>query len=259
MANPRNTNEELYAAQKFARVVMGTNSVDVVSNDRPGIVEGLQDVFGYFAGGINTWDLANSSTVMVVSANLTEEQNVLGVPIKRAVREGTQKLIVIDSREVELTRYAHLWLRPYPGTDPVLLGGLLRVIIDSGLADHRFHQRALGRLGRVGLVAGAVHAGGGVVRDGRAYRAYRAGGAAIRDRRIGGSVATGWRQLNRPARAAQPPGSPRRWRLQPGTWASRGQASCPSTMAPTSRAPGIWAHGQRRFRVSSSRPGSGGP
>ena len=138
MANPRNTNEELYAAQKFARVVMGTNSVDVVSNDRPGIVEGLQDVFGYFAGGINTWDLAKSSTVMVVSANLTEEQNVLGVPIKRAVREGTQKLIVIDSREVELTRYAYLWLRPYPGTDPVLLGGLLRVIIDSGLADIDF-------------------------------------------------------------------------------------------------------------------------
>ena len=138
MANPRNTNEELYAAQKFARVVMGTNSVDVVSNDRPGIVEGLQDVFGYFAGGINTWDLANSSTVMVVSANLTEEQNVLGVPIKRAVRDGAQKLIVIDSREVELTRYAHLWLRPYPGTDPVLLGGLLRVIIDSGLADLDF-------------------------------------------------------------------------------------------------------------------------
>ncbi len=145
MANPRNTNEELYAAQKFARAVMGSNSVDVASNDRPGTVEGLQDVFGYFAGTMTTWELADSAAVMVVSANLTEEQNVVGVPIKRAVRAGTQRLIVIDSREVELTRYASLWLRPYPGTDPVLLGGLLRCIVDNGLADMAFvNERADG-------------------------------------------------------------------------------------------------------------------
>ncbi len=135
MASPRNTNEELYAAQKFARAVMGSNSVDVASNNAPGIVEGLQDVFGYFAGTMSTWDLMESSVVMAVSANLTEEQNVLAVPIKRAVRGGTQRLIVIDAREVELTRYAELWLRPRPGTDPALLGGLLRRIIDRGLCD----------------------------------------------------------------------------------------------------------------------------
>ncbi len=145
MASPRNTNEELYAAQKFTRVVMGSNSVDVASNDRPGVVEGLQDVFGYFAGTMTVWELADSAAVMVVSANLTEEQNVIGVPVKRAVRAGTQQLIVVDSREVELTRYATLWLRPYPGTDPVLLGGLLRCIVDNGLADMDFvNERAEG-------------------------------------------------------------------------------------------------------------------
>ncbi len=135
MAGARNTNEELYAAQKFARAVMRSNSVDVASNNAPGIVEGLQDVFGYFAGTMSAWDLAQSSVVMAVSANLTEEQNVLTVPVKRAVRAGTQQLIVIDAREVELTRYASIWLRPYPGTDSVLLGGLLRHIIDAGMAD----------------------------------------------------------------------------------------------------------------------------
>lgn len=145
MANPRNTNEELYAAQKFTRAVMGSNGVDVASNDRPGIVEGLQDTFGYFAGTMTVWELADSAAVMVVSANLTEEQNVVGVPIKRAVRAGTQQLIVVDPREVELTRYASLWLRPYPGTDPVLLGGILRCIVDNGLADMEFvNERAEG-------------------------------------------------------------------------------------------------------------------
>ena len=41
--------------------------------------------------------------------------------------------MVIDSREVELTRYAHLWLRPLPGTELTLLAGVLRSIVDQGL------------------------------------------------------------------------------------------------------------------------------
>tara|TARA_B100000029_G_scaffold482467_1_gene532531 strand:+ start:131 stop:2983 length:2853 start_codon:yes stop_codon:yes gene_type:complete len=138
MASPRATNEELFLAQKFARVAMGTNNIDTASNNAPGITEGLQDVLGYFAGTMNIWDLKDSGAVIVVSANLTEEQNLLAVPIKRATRSGNQKLIVIDSREVELTRYASLWLRPFPGTDPVLLGGILRAIVDNGLADFNF-------------------------------------------------------------------------------------------------------------------------
>ena len=137
-ASPRNTNEELYLAQKFARAVMGSNNIDMISNDRPGVVEGLHDVLGYFAGTMSLADVRGASVAMVVSANVTEEQNVVAVQIKQAVRDGTQKLIVIDHREVELTRYAHLWLRPYPGTDPALLGGLLRTIVESGLADLDF-------------------------------------------------------------------------------------------------------------------------
>ena len=138
MASPRLTNEELYAAQKFSRAVMQSNTVDAISNDRPGVVEGLMDVLGYFSGTMSTWDLASSSVVMVVSANVTEEQNVMAVPIKRAVRAGTQKLVVIDHREVELTRFAHLWLRPYPGTDAIVLGGLLKAVIDAGQVDQDF-------------------------------------------------------------------------------------------------------------------------
>ncbi len=38
-----------------------------------------------------------------------------------------------DAREVELTRYAKVWLRPVPGTELLLLGGILRGLIDQGL------------------------------------------------------------------------------------------------------------------------------
>ena len=155
-----------------------------------------------------------------------------------------------------LTRYAYLWLRPYPGTDPVLLGGLLRVIIDSGLADLRFHQRPLGRLGRVGLVAGAVHAGGGIVRDGRACRAYRADGAAIRDRRIGSSV-VGWRQLNRRYAPDNLPDRRGCW-VATGNVGKPGAGVMPIYHGANEQGAWIWAHGQRRFGSSPSS-GSGGP
>ena len=59
---------------------------------------------------------------------------MVGVPIKRAARNGTP-LIVIDTREVELTRYADLWLRPVPGAELALLGAILKVILDEDLID----------------------------------------------------------------------------------------------------------------------------
>ena len=138
VADARGTNEELYLAQKFSRAVMQSNNVDVASNQRPGVMEGLADVFGYYAGTGSIDDLRHAACVLMVSANLTEDNNVVALPIKQRVRAGTQKLIVIDTREVEMTRYAHLWLRPYPGADSAVLGGMLRVIMDEGLADSEF-------------------------------------------------------------------------------------------------------------------------
>ena len=48
------------------------------------------------------------------------------------------KLIVIDQRETELTRYADIWLRPRPGTDVALLNGIANVILNEGLQDMEF-------------------------------------------------------------------------------------------------------------------------
>ena len=129
---PDSTNEEHYLAQKFARTVMGTNNVDQTSNTHPELVLALEDSLGYPAATNPIWDLEQAGCTLVFNTNVTEEQNVVAVPIKRAVRNGA-KLVVVDPREVELTRYADLWLRPAPGTELLLLGGILRSIVDQGL------------------------------------------------------------------------------------------------------------------------------
>ena len=131
LTSPNSTNEEHYLAQKFSRTAMKSNNVDQTSNTQPELTLGLEQSLGY-AGGTNPiWDLEQSGCILVFNSNVTEEHNVVGVPIKRAARKNT-KLVVIDSREVELTRYAHVWLRPAPGTEQLLLGGLLKSVIDQG-------------------------------------------------------------------------------------------------------------------------------
>ena len=137
MASPRGTNESNYLAQKFARVVMGSNSVDVSSNARPELTPALEEMLGFPAATNSIWELEESRCILVVSSNLTEEQNVVGVPVKKAVKAGA-KLVVIDQRETELTRYATCWLRPKAGTETALIGGLLRIVIDESLDDHQF-------------------------------------------------------------------------------------------------------------------------
>ena len=129
---PDSTNEEHYLAQKFARVVMGTNNVDQTSNTHPELVLALESTLGYAAATNPIWDLEQAGCTLVFNTNVTEEQNVAAVPIKRAAQKGG-KLVVIDPREVELTRYADIWLRPTPGSELLLLGGILRSIVDQGL------------------------------------------------------------------------------------------------------------------------------
>ena len=132
LAAPDSTNEELYLAQKFARVAMCTNNVDQSSNITPELAIGLERALGHAAATNPIWDLEQADCILVFNSNLTEEHNVIGVPIKRAVKMGTH-LIVIDPRQVELTRYAESWLRPAPGSELLLLGGILKSLVEQGL------------------------------------------------------------------------------------------------------------------------------
>lgn len=57
--------------------------------------------------------------------------------IKRRLSEDC-KLVVIDPRRIGITKLAHLWIKPRPGSDPVLAFGLLKVLIEEGLYDKEF-------------------------------------------------------------------------------------------------------------------------
>ena len=135
IGSPRGTNEDHYVGQKFARAIMNSSNVDVSSNTHPEIAKPLGDMTGTWTSSSRIWQLLDTECVLVVSSNITESQNVVSVPIKQAAANGT-KIIVIDQRETELTRYADIWLRPKVDSEIDLIGGFMRAIIDESLEDN---------------------------------------------------------------------------------------------------------------------------
>ena len=78
-------------------------------------------------------EIESADVILATGTNTTENHPVLSSRVKRAVRQRSAKLIVIDPREIDLVKYAEIWLRQKPGTDVAVLNGLMNVIIGEGL------------------------------------------------------------------------------------------------------------------------------
>ena len=83
-------------------------------------------------------EIEKTDLLLVTGSNTAETHPIIASKIKRAVQRRRAKLVVIDPRKVELTRFAHIWLQPYPGTDAAWINGLLHVIVTEGLWDKEF-------------------------------------------------------------------------------------------------------------------------
>ncbi len=132
------TNEENYLIQKFARAVLATNNIDHCARlCHAPTVAGLAQSFGSGAMTNSIDEISGAACILAIGTNTTATHPVIGLKIKKAVRDGA-KLIVANPREIDLCRIGHLWLRHRPGSDVALLMGMMRVIIDAGLADSSF-------------------------------------------------------------------------------------------------------------------------
>ena len=94
---------------------------------------GLAATFGSGAMTNSIDELEYTDLILATGTNTTENHPVIGMKIKRAVKQHGTKLIVIDPREIDLVKYADIWLRQKPGTDVAVFNGLINVIIAEGL------------------------------------------------------------------------------------------------------------------------------
>ena len=86
-------------------------------------------------------EIGDAACILAVGTNTTVAHPVIGLRVKDAVRKGA-KLIVANPKEIDLCRHAEIFLQQRPGSDVALLMGMMRVIVDEGLADEAFiHER----------------------------------------------------------------------------------------------------------------------
>ncbi len=128
IASATATNEENYALQKFARVVMHSNNVALAA--------GLPDFGGDGALAIDTLktidgpaigQVRQAACILAIGTNLSESHPILSLEIRHALSQGAS-LITIDTRETGLAKRSKVWLQPKVGTDQALLAGIIKVL-----------------------------------------------------------------------------------------------------------------------------------
>ncbi len=140
IASAKCTNEDNYVMQKFARAAMGTNNVDHCARlCHAPTVTGLVQSFGSGAMTNSIDEVRNSKCFFAIGTNTTSAHPIIANRINEAVRKGA-KLIVANPREIDLCKWADLFLQFNPGTDVPLMMGMAKIIVDEGLADAAFIQ-----------------------------------------------------------------------------------------------------------------------
>jgi formate dehydrogenase major subunit len=142
ITSSRCSNEETYLVQKLIRAGFGNNNVDTcarVCHSPTGY--GLSSTFGTSAGTQDFDSVEDTDVVMIIGANPTDGHPVFASRLKKRLRAGA-KLIVVDPRQTDIVRSAHIEAQHHlplmPGTNVAVLTALAHVIVTEGLADETF-------------------------------------------------------------------------------------------------------------------------
>ena len=118
--SPRLTNEEIFLAQKLARVGLRTHQVTSFTQ--------LLNSDAHAPEVVSTAtyrDLLGAQAILVVGAQLDQDNLVVDLLIKRALRTGA-RLIVVGPEASRTTQVAESFVRCQPGSEPQVLLAILK-------------------------------------------------------------------------------------------------------------------------------------
>ncbi len=89
----------------------------------------------YLFDEADTWLIVGANPIVSLSEGISPANTARRI---RDDRRRGQKLVVIDPRRTEVTRFADLHLQPRPGQDPALLAAMIHVILEEERYDRGF-------------------------------------------------------------------------------------------------------------------------
>ena len=134
----KGSNEEAYLFQKLVRTGFGTNNVDHCTRlCHASSVAALLETIGSGAVSNQVADGTRAEVIIVIGARPNDNHPVAATFMKNAAVNGS-KLIVIEPYNSEMYLHAHAFLQVRPGTDVLLLNGMMHTIINEGLHNQSF-------------------------------------------------------------------------------------------------------------------------
>ncbi|WP_405802862.1 molybdopterin oxidoreductase family protein [Streptomyces sp. NBC_01187] len=138
----RATNEMNYVAQKFTRVVMGTNNVDSCNRTcHAPSVAGLTAALGSGGGTSSYEEVEHADLIVMWGSNARFAHPIFFHHVLKGIRNGA-RMYAVDPRRTSTAEWAESWLGPNVGTDIPLAHAVGREIIHAGLANRAFIERA---------------------------------------------------------------------------------------------------------------------
>ncbi len=132
--------EDYYVFNKLARALIGTNNID--SNSRlcmSSAVAGYKATLGSDAVPCSYEDIALADLFLLAGSNTAWAHPIVFRRIEEAkARNPNLKIIVVDPRRTDTAAMADLHLAITPGSDVVLYGAMLHVLLWEGLVDEAF-------------------------------------------------------------------------------------------------------------------------
>ena len=138
----RSANEDIYMVQKMVRTCFGTNNTDNCARVcHSATVTGLAKTLGSGAMTNPIGDITHDvDCILLVGSNPEEAHPVVGMQIRRTVKNGT-RLIVVDPRDIGLSMSADIHLKLRPGTNVAFANGMMHVMIEEDLVDHDYIEQ----------------------------------------------------------------------------------------------------------------------
>jgi len=158
------TNEDAFLFQKFMRLVLGSNNID--STARLGhltAVKAFRKVLGT-ARMMNSYEeILQADLIMLVGADITETNPILGLKVKEAIREHGARLMTIgpflenpgtyiSNMINRATHPLHVRLE----TEGMAIRGLIKAVLDEGRYDTTLQQKAPSYVERIKEATGSL-------------------------------------------------------------------------------------------------------
>lgn len=142
IGSPRVSNEDSYLFQKFFRASIGTNNIDSPAHFQyRNLQRGLAPTIGFPASPNAFADLEGTQVIFVIGADVRGEMPPASLRIMKAARFHGAKLFVANPRSTKLDTFSTFSLRYRPGTELLLITGIMKMILERGWEHKEFIEK----------------------------------------------------------------------------------------------------------------------